>query len=241
MTSTLPTSTPTVSSGESPGVRWWRRPWVIPLALVAFVFIGFSLPRYLTFDPAQSLVEAPDGMTSHYPMLVAHVFFGSIAMLTCCLQVWPWLRQRHPRVHRISGRVYILGGVLPSGLMGLTIGAVSVFGPVIQVSNVMLALLWLGTTVAGYVAARQRRFRDHRRWMVRSFALTMSIVINRILLVPLIIWLFPQQETTFGGSEFALMQAVSGLTGWMSWTIALILAQLWLDRRPRRVARVSVG
>ena len=47
----------------------------------------------------------------------------------------------------------------------------------------MLGLLWLVTGLAGYRAARQRRFADHRRWMLRSVALTWSIVANRGWLV----------------------------------------------------------
>ena len=44
---------------------------------------------------------------------------------------------------------------------------------------VSIRLLWVATTLAGYRAARQRRFADHREWMIRSFALAFSIVANR--------------------------------------------------------------
>ncbi|GAA3095047.1 hypothetical protein GCM10020001_008770 [Nonomuraea salmonea] len=159
--------------------------------VVAAAFVAFSLPPYLSLDPAQSRVPAPDFFPPHFAVLSLHVVFGSIAMITCCLQIWPWFRARYPRAHRRIGRVYVFAGCLPSGLLGLTVGVATPWGPVTMVSNVLLALLWLGCTLAGWRMARQRRFADHRRWMVRSFALTMSIVTNRIYGVLFGILFFP--------------------------------------------------
>jgi uncharacterized membrane protein YozB (DUF420 family) len=209
---------------------WWRRPWVAPMMMISVAFVAFSLPRYLTLDPAQSRVPQPGGFTAHYPILVAHVVFGSIALLTCGLQVWPWLRQRHPRAHRVIGRIYVFGGVLPAGLMALTIGAVSPFGPLLQVGNVLLASLWLAFTFTGYRMARQRRFADHRRWMIRSFALTASIITNRIWGAVAVIVLEPQIDTVFGGSMIAFQQTVAGISGWLGWTGTLLIAEWWLER-----------
>ncbi|MEV4807991.1 DUF2306 domain-containing protein [Nonomuraea sp. NPDC049421] len=216
--------------GSSPRPRWWRRPWVAPLMVVAAAFVAFSLPPYLSLDPAQSRVPAPDFFPPHFAVLSLHVVFGSIAMITCCLQIWPWFRARHPRAHRRIGRVYVFAGCLPSGLLGLTVGVATPWGPVTMVSNVLLALLWLGCTLAGWRMARQRRFVDHRRWMVRSFALTMSIVTNRIYGVLFGILLFPQLDTTFNGDETQLMQTIAALSAWLGWVLPLLVAEWWLER-----------
>ena len=64
------------------------RPWVIaPLLLVVIAFVAFSLPPYLTFDPSRSRVPVGGAVRGYYPLLVAHVIFGSIALLTACLQI----------------------------------------------------------------------------------------------------------------------------------------------------------
>jgi hypothetical protein len=72
-------------------------------------FLAFSLPPYLAFDPARSRVPQPDGFPARYWFLVAHVIFGSVAMVGAVLQVWPWLRRTHPVLHRRIGRVYSAG------------------------------------------------------------------------------------------------------------------------------------
>ncbi|MFB9566559.1 DUF2306 domain-containing protein [Saccharopolyspora hordei] len=218
-------------------VRWWRRPWVGPLALVAVLFLVYSLPPYLTGDPALSRVQVPSGGVVHYPLLVGHVLFGAVAMLTCCFQVWPAFRARSPRAHRLIGRVYVVAGVLPASVLAVPVALFAPFGPVAAVSNVLLGLLWFGCTVAGWRAARQRRFRQHRRWMVRSFVLTMSIVTNRLWGPVWTVVLAPQLPTTFGGDEAFFGATVAGLTTWTGWVLPLLACQWWLDRRTPAAAR----
>ncbi|MBF6468520.1 DUF2306 domain-containing protein [Nocardia beijingensis] len=222
--------------------RWWQRPWVGPLLLLTFAFVTFSLPPYLTLDPARSRVPDP-GFAPHYPMLVAHVICGSVAILVSGFQVWPWLRRRHPAAHRRLGRWYVFAGVLPAGLAGLVVGATSPFGPVARVSNVMLATLWLITTLIGWRMARRRRFAEHRRWMIRSVALTLSIVLNRLLGGVLLVVLSPRLETSFHGDETLLTQTIAGIGTWLGWTLSLLIAEAWLERgrTPRRAELVSTG
>lgn len=239
----MSTRTTTPNQPRSPGSaasdaptrpRWWRRPPVVPLAFVAVAFLVFSLPPYLGLDVRQSRVTPPPGMSWYYPMLVAHIGFATIAMVTCVLQVWPWLRHRYPVAHRRIGRVYVFAGAVPAGIAGLFIAVVSPFGPAAAVSNTLLAVLWLGFTITGFRMARARRFAEHRRWMIRSFALAISIITNRIWGVVWALVLGPQLDTTFGGSEIALNQAIPALTTWTGWVVPLLLAQWWLDRSSRR-------
>ncbi|ADD40563.1 DUF2306 domain-containing protein [Stackebrandtia nassauensis] len=224
----------TAPTNRRPRVAWWRRPWVIPLGLGTVAFLAFSLPPYLSYDPAQTRVPAPPGFPEYYWILHTHIMFGTIALVTCCLQVWPWLRQRHPKIHRTSGRLYVLAGVLPSGLLALPVAIFSLSGPSAQTSSVLQALLWLGATIAGFRAARARRFREHRRWMVRSFALTTSIVVSRIWLVAVDAALKPTLETGFDGNELFFDQTVGGIAAWLSWVVNLLLAEWWLSRKPKR-------
>ena len=207
---------------------WWA---LAPLLLVVIAFVAFSLPPYLTFDPARSRIPVSGAVRGYYPLLVAHVIFGSIALLTGCLQIWPWLRTRFPEVHRRTGRIYVFAGVLPAGAIGLVIGALTPFGPVLRASNVVLALVWLTATIIGYRAGRNYRLADHRRWMIRSVVLTLSIITNRIWSVVWVIALVPQLETTFGGNEALMVQSIAGLSGWLGWVLPLLVTEWWLDAR----------
>ena len=99
-------SPPTTHPADSPARAHsplWRRPWVIPLVLLTAAFVAFSLPPYLSLDPAQARLQPMPPFPGYYPLLVTHIFLGSVVLLAACLQVWPWLRQNHSGVHRASG------------------------------------------------------------------------------------------------------------------------------------------
>lgn len=202
----------------------------MPLAFVVVVFVAFSLPRYLTGDPALSRVPAT--FPAHYPLLVLHVIFGSVALGCLVFQVWPWFRSRHPVAHRRIGRTYVLAGVLPAGIAGVILAVTTPFGPVLSVSGTLMGLLWLSFTLTGFAMARRGRIVEHRRWMIRSFALTTSIILNRFVAVAVVLILLPQLETAFGGRMEWLVQVSAGITGWLSWTLALLAAEWWLERHP---------
>lgn len=210
-----------------PKTTWWRRPWVAPLALVVAVFLAYSVPPYLTLDPARSRVPAPAGFAAHYWFLVAHITFGTVAIVGVILQIWPWLRRTHPVVHRRVGRVYVFAGALPSAVMAGIIGAVSPFGPVVGALDVVAALLWLGFTLAGWRAIRQRRYADHRKWMVRSFAMTMNTLMSRALSPIAFLLVMPRIE-----DKEELILTAGTLSAVLSVLTLLLLSQWWLDRKP---------
>ena len=81
---------------------------VVPLALLAVTFVGYAVPPYLSLDPERARIQPIPPHASYYPLLVTHIFLGSLALLAACLQVWPWLRSAHPAIHRWSGRVYVI-------------------------------------------------------------------------------------------------------------------------------------
>lgn len=212
--------------------RWWKRPWIVPLWAICGLFLIWRTPAYLGFTPEASFVELRS--PTHYLLLSAHVTLGTITLICCCLQVWPWLRQRHPKVHRVSGRVYVLV-VLPASVLAFysaTMQAVPVPG---RFGNAMLAVLWLITTLVGFYMARKRRYVEHRRWMIRSFALCFSIVVNRL-------WggiLFAVMTPFYDDFESLLPDmVVIGI--WLSWTVNLLIAEWWIERTSRPKKRPAV-
>lgn len=213
----------------APPQRWWQRPWVLPLAIVTAIFLIYGLPPYLGLDPARSRVPLPDHPI-FYPALVTHIFFGSVLLLCAVLQLWPWLRRHHIRVHRWSGRIYALAAI-PVGVGGLIVSQFPEGSAVQQVGNSIFALAFLGCTLMGYIAVRQGRIADHREWMIRSFALAFSIVVNRVWLVILMLIFAPDLEP---GAD---MTAAIDLSVWLSWGGNLLVAEWWLHRKPLRTIK----
>lgn len=221
--------------------KWYKRPWIVPLFAVAVLFVALRLPAYLSFDTGDSLVALQESFPeTHYLLLSGHIGFGAIALLTCSMQVWPWLRNTYPKVHRVSGRLYVFAGVVPSGILAGVVSVVSVVGPAGKIGNLMLTALWFWTTFAGLIAARRHRYKDHRRWMIRSFALCFSIVVNRLWMVIFIFALIPFVDGYYGGDQAAMVEDATVAAIWASWVVNLMIAQWWLDRRPKSRKRSAI-
>jgi hypothetical protein len=198
---------------------------VVPAAIIAFGFIFMFVPAYVTFDPTKSRIPLNEGFGMHYPFLVVHIMFGTVAMATAPFQLWPWLRRRHPRIHRVNGRIHIFAGVLPSGIMALLIVPFAA-GPA---GNAIGGILWLAATFKGFQMARQRRYAEHRKYMIYSFALIMQIIEGRIMVLTI---------PHLPGFDPSSMPLLLETASWIGVLLNLLAAQLWLDRtRKRKVAR----
>jgi uncharacterized membrane protein YozB (DUF420 family) len=204
-----------------------NRRWpAVTLAVIVVVFLGYSLPPYFTGG-----TRVPATFALHYPLLVGHVMFASVAMVSAVVQIWPGLHRRLPGVHRRVGRVYVFTAV-PAAMCAMVIGAATPFGPILAVSNVLLASLWLWLTIIGYLAGRQRRFAAHRRHMILSATVGLSIITNRIWTPVLFIALHPLQDSIFGGNEEHYLWVVAGIGAWLGWTIPTVAVYRWLTRKP---------
>lgn len=122
------------------------------------------------------------------PWLAIHVAGATLALLVGPFQFMRRIRQRRPALHRWMGRLYAVGCIV-GGIAGLVLAFGASSGPITTAGFGLLAAVWLATTSQAWRTAVQRRFVDHRAWMIRSFALTCAAVTLRIY-VPLLL-IFP--------------------------------------------------
>lgn len=146
-----------------------------------------------------------------------HIMAASLALLVMPFQFWTRLRTRRSTIHRWTGRIYVLA-VLFAGLSGLVMSTRTMTGPASGVGFFLLALFWLFTTYMAYAKARARDFTAHKRWMIRSAALTFAAVTLRIYL---------------GLSQLAgfPIDTFYSLIAWACWVPNLLLVLWWEQRR----------
>ena len=191
----------------------WRTAIVLLSIYIAYV----SVVRYLVGSEA-----APDVITSNAfanPFLAIHVIGAVTALLAGPLQFVRAIRTRWPGFHRASGRIYVAGCAIgvPSGFM-LALGTTA--GPVAGSGFALLAVLSRLFTWLGWRAAVDRRFGDHREWMLRSYALTSAAITLRLML-PASIFLL--------GFEF---EPAYRVIAWLSWLTNLAIFE-YVIRRSR--------
>ncbi len=239
---TPPAPTGAASAGTAPrsGRPRRRRPWPVGvLALVTAAVVVYLLTPYLPPSVATSRIPIRDGV--HLPLLVAHIFTAAVAALTGPLQFWPWLRGRYPAVHRWTGRAYFFAGVFPSALLAVPVTVLAPMGSANQAGLIFLDVLWAATAVAGWRTVRQGRYADHRRWMIRNFALTFGSLASRFWTFLMVAVTLPQAGTSvYRGDQLAVLHDIASGSVWLGTAVNLVIAEWYLQRRygvPARGAR----
>ncbi len=152
----------------------------------------------------------------------AHVGLAPLALALTPFQLSTGLRRRRPGLHRWMGRVSALA-ILLSGLGGLVMAARTEAGPVAALGFGTLAVVWLGCAAMGVWHAINGRIGEHRRWMIRTAALTFGAVTLR-LQIPL--------ATVVLGLPF---EDAYPAIAWLAWVPTLVVAEWRLRRRGRAV------
>jgi len=171
---------------NSPGAD--LRPWVERghralrgLVFIAAILVALFSYRYLF---GSALIPSTIASNRHRTLwLVTHAGFAATALLLGALQFNRAIRTSRPRIHRILGRLYVVS-CLVGGAAGLVLALGSTAGPVATAGFGTLALVWMLANGIGWRRALQRRLSSHERWMIRSWALTLSAVTLR-LYIPL--------------------------------------------------------
>ena len=190
--------------------RAGRGQWPI---LVLSLLVGLYGLSYLAGHPAP---PAPAANPAGRAVLVFHAATAGGALLLGPWQFFSAIRRRRPRLHRWTGRSYVALCIISSLAGGILAWNVT-SGTVARTGFGLLDIAWLSATLLGYRAAVRRDFASHRRWMIRSFALTFAAVTLRLYL-PL---------AFLPGLSFDLVYPI---TAWACWVPNLVIAEAWLRR-----------
>jgi uncharacterized membrane protein len=191
---------------------WPARAFQLLAALLCLGIAGYSA-RYLLHPPTTpgEALGNPLGV----PWLVIHIAGAVTALVLGSLQFLPMLRR--VGAHRWIGRTYVLA-CLVGGVAGLILAPGSSAGPIASAGFGSLAVLWIAVNLLGWRAAVQGRFTDHRRWMIRSWALTLAAVTLRLYLPAVLMLDLP---------FLPWYRAIS----FLCWVPNLAIAEVYLRRR----------
>jgi hypothetical protein len=225
-------------------VRVWLALALAGQAFFAIYVIGFYGRTALQGDLAAWGKVLPQGWRADNPLAnsftASHLVFTVLVLLCGALQLWPQLRSRWPAVHRWSGRLYLLMGVLLA-LGGLVLlwaykGGAGSFS--MHLGTSFNALLILGFAWLAWRAARERRFAEHRRWALRLWLVVAGVWFFRIGLMA---WLIINQGPAGFDPKTFQGPALTGLAFAQTLLpLAVLEAVLRAEQQPRWQAPVAV-
>ena len=157
-----------------------------------------------------------------------HVIPGAIYLVLAPFQFSATLRKRSLNTHRFAGRVL--------SAIGLVVGATALFlGLIVPYSGVseqlvigFFGVLFLFSIVRGFLYIRSKEIALHREWMMRAFAIGLSIATMRLIFIPaLIIVGNPTRQET-------------GMLSIIAFTIAVVLhcsiSEIWIRTTRKAIA-----
>jgi uncharacterized membrane protein len=147
--------------------------WILLGLTTLFVFITSEV--FLVFDypmyHAYRLQVIGDRV-----LLIPHTLAGIFALLIGPINFSSRIRQRHLKLHRVLGRIYVI-----SVFVGAATGVALASGRPGFPGTCGQAAAWVVCTTAAFLTARNRQIIQHRQWMIRSYAVTFTFVSSRVL------------------------------------------------------------
>ena len=153
----------------------------IVIAYTSYLLILLSLP-YIHFERDIEFLETKQLIYHIKPWKYSfyiHVFFSPIVILSGLFQFNRWLILYRPKIHRILGYIYITTVLLISAPSALVMSFYANGGRLAQISFVTLTLCWILFTLIAFQRAKKGNYTSHVKWMLRSYALTLSAVTLR--------------------------------------------------------------
>ena len=222
-----------------PGIRLRRVLWsaVIFLAiigsavavrrmvhLVPIVVAGYH-PLPTPSNPVAARFAKLDDIFARYPILtLIHIMPGLLFMVLGPLQFNATLRARHLRWHRLSGRIFVVCGVV-TGISALVMSfAMPAIGGFNQAAaTTLFATFFLFALCKAFWHIRRREVVLHREWMIRAFSVGLAVATIRP-----IIGMF------FATSRFSGLTPYEffGTAFWIGFVLHLIAAEAWIRSTP---------
>lgn len=187
--------------------------WTITLlvSLVSFRFLGLGLET--------AFPDMIEHIAARKTIFLTHITASPIALALGLFQFSTKLRKKRPTVHRWMGRFYMVA-ILLGGVSGLVMAeGMLAERPVAGIGFGLLSLLWIGATAQAVRLAMSGKISQHRRWMIRSFALTFAAVTLRLYLPAFLFGL----KVSYAEASLYL--------AWMCWIPNLLIAEWYLRRR----------
>lgn len=125
----------------------------------------------------------------------AHIIFGGISLFIGWRQFGSNFRNKHLKLHRIIGKIYIIS-VLISSAAAIYMGIYANGGIISSIGFMFLGVVWMITTLSGVVQIRKGNVINHHQLMVYSYACTFAAVTLR-LWYPLLISITHDPENSY--------------------------------------------
>ncbi|HMO81495.1 MAG TPA: DUF2306 domain-containing protein [Pyrinomonadaceae bacterium] len=189
--------------------------WALVIVLSAYYLYRAVLYRFITPD-----LLGPS-LFNKKLFYFGHLIAALPVLLGAPLQFYTKLRDNRPEIHRLIGRLYVIGASF-AALSAIYLGATIEYEGS-RLPIVVAGTLWLFFTLAAWRCAINGRFVEHRLFMIRSYAFALILIWLRI------IGDIPGDYIFFYIQDQAIRDTTQE---WMSWVIPLLVVEFTISWLP---------
>lgn len=210
------------------------RPVAVAMGVLVTIVLVFFLRRVFTDLPHIAAGTVPDDdmaekYVAHPWLAYAHMVPGVVYLLGAPMQLSRHFRSHHYTLHRRLGRA-LLGCALLSGALSVVLGIVFAWGRGTETTAALVFGSWFVVAlVLAFRAIRRGQVPEHRRWMIRAFAVGVGVATIRIwvgLFTGIQLGLLGMQDETMP------LRATFGVAFWLGLSMHVVFAEWWLRRTP---------
>ncbi|MBL7935264.1 MAG: DUF2306 domain-containing protein [Bacteroidia bacterium] len=190
--------------------------WIALISLFCWLMIDLTLP-YLsfTYDVDFLLTKQKIIHVKHWRYAFNfHILFSIFSLIAGLTQFSQYILAKCKKLHRVMGYIYVVDVMCIAGPSGLIMAFYANGNIVSKTSFVLLSVLWIGFTSIAIIKALKKDFIEHEKWMIRSYALTLSAITLRLLALVL-----PYFVHLNAKDEYAIL-------AWLSWLMNLLIAEV---------------
>jgi uncharacterized membrane protein len=195
-----------------------------PKLLLGALILGLSL--YFISINAHFFRFTPGELGKYFDLkwlLILHISTGALALLSGPFQFWRELRNKHLKLHRRLGYLYVLAVAVSAPCAAyLSITTSYQVGWAYAFSAQVWVSVWIICTFLAYRYARQKKFRLHEEWMVRSYLATLAFVVSALLL-----------KIPFVAAQGSFAEVSPGLF-WAGWSVPFFIYDVLLASRRKQ-------
>jgi uncharacterized membrane protein len=197
------------------------KPILIYLCLAVYAYFCYKMlaiaMQYIPYHTDVAFLGIKQdviGLLHYRVAFFTHVYTSLWVLPAGFVQFNSGILKRYKRLHRISGWIYVVFVLLLVAPSGLVMGCYANGGIYSQISFCLLSLFWFYTTLQAVLFIRRKNYLGHQKWMIRSFALTLSAITLRAWKYIIVYLFHPPPMDTYR------------MVAWLSWVGNLLIAEI---------------
>ena len=193
---------------------------VFVLVVLYFAYRRVQIDEHNLLASPRSIDPSDAAYAAHPVLAYLHIVPGTVYLLGAWVQLSRRFRTTHYAVHRRMGRLVAACGLL-SGVFVFVFGVPYAFGgPGESIAAAVFGVWFVACLLLAWRAIRRGNMVDHRRWMVRGFAVSVGVGIIRA-------WV-----GILYGAGLTSLPTSFAVSFWLGLGFGVLGGELWLRSTP---------